>query len=1131
MQIWVLGTLEVSHADRPVAVRGPLPRRLLALLALTPGREVSADRLVHGLWGVTAPPAAAATLQSHVSRLRRDLAVPDLVRTGRHGYVLDVAVDDVDALVLERDVDRGSTALLAGRVEEASAVLARALSLWRGRPYAEFVGCEPLEAEAERLGSVRLDALERRISADLGRPGTAPPVAELEALVRWHPMRESFWALLMCAQYRAGRQADALASYQRARATLAEELGIDPGPALQELERLVLAQDPSLDGPALSSLLPARRDAGSYPERVALVERDGLLDTLHGLHAEARSGSGRLVLVHGEAGVGKSALVREWSAAAEGRGTVLRGACDPLSSPRPLGPLVDVAPRLGPTVDRLLRSGERDGLFEAALAALEDQGPAVLVLEDLHWADMSTLDLVRFLARRLEGTHVLVVATYRDDHLQPSDPLRVTLGDIASQPVVRRLAVPLLSPAGVAVLAAESGLDAEALHRETGGNAFFVTEVVASGGGHLPATVQDAVLARVHRLSPQARGALETSAVVGSRFEPALVHALPEVTTEAIDECVTSGMLRFDAPVYGFRHEIVRQSVLSGIGPGRLGALHWQVLDRLRAMPMSPRPYARLAEHAEMAGDGPAVVEFAVAAGDAAASLGAHREAAYQYGRAMPYAGLLDDEARIELLTKRAAECQTSDDHEHAIAAWGEALVLLRAAGRHLDMVEALLGTDESYYTIGDNSRGTELVEEALAVLDGVAPCRQLALAIGRRGTHHVRASENAAALPWLERAVAMGREVGDHEVVCRAMVHQGVARWFLGEHGTGAAMVREGLQIALEHDLEDCAARTYQTLASLAWLELDPSEAHELFEQAERYTAERDLHGQLMCVLASEISLKVEMGRWDDATAQARDLLYVRNTGRASRIEPLTALGLLAARRGDADGVWGPLDEARDHIAKSQSLGYQGFIAMTRGEVYLLHDDVERIRSEVLPWYEEAVRLGDEDVLAELTMLVWRAGLVGDVPVGLREPELLTMTGHHRQAADLYAAAGLPYKAAWALLDSDEEIDLREARAMFDRLGAKALVERCDAKLRAIGAKVPRGARPSTRANVGGLTDREVEVLHLLEQGLRNAEIAGRLFLSEKTVGHHVSAILAKLGVSSRLEAVRRARDLSAVG
>jgi DNA-binding SARP family transcriptional activator/DNA-binding CsgD family transcriptional regulator/tetratricopeptide (TPR) repeat protein len=1130
MEIWVLGTLEVSHDGRALDVRGPLPRRLLAMLALTPGSEVSADRLVDALWGDSPPAAASATLQSHVARLRRDLPSPDLVRTGRQGYVLDVDPDDVDAFALERQVAAGSKALLDGQVEEASSVLGDALNLWRGTPYAEFSDCAPLESEAERLCALRLDALERRISADLGRPGAAPPIAELEALVRWHPLRESFWALLMCAQYRVGRQGDALASYQRARATLADELGVDPGPQLQELERLVLAQDPSLELSGMSTFLPSRSDRGAYPEVVALVERASLLEALTALHDDALAGSGRLALVHGEAGVGKSALVRAWSAAAGSRARVLCGACDPLSSPRPLGPLVDVAPQLDPQVAELLRSGERDGLFEATLVSLEAGGPTVLVIEDLHWADMSTLDLMRFLARRLGGTTTLVVATYRDEHLRPSDPLRVMLGDIASQSVVRRLDVPLLSPDAVAELAAGSGVDPEALYRETGGNAFFVTEVVASGGQHLPATVQDAVLARVHRLSPQARLALESAAVIGSRVEPALVHGMPDVTADAVDECVTAGMLRFDAPTYAFRHELVRQSVLSGVTPGRLGALHWQALDRLRVMPMSPRPFARLAEHAEMAGDGPAILEFAVAAGDSAARLGSHREAAFQYGRAVAHADLLDTDARIELLSKRAYECQVNDDHEHAIEAWDQALRLLRGTGRQLEVVDALMGLDESYYTIGDNSHGTEFVDEAFVLLDGTEPTRQLAAILARRGTHLLRASETVESVPWLTRGVEMARLVGDAVVAARAGANLGVAHYLLGERTTGIEEVNEALRTALDHDEEEMAGRIYQTVAGLAWLELDLVEAHERMEEAERYTADHDLNGHLMCVLATEITWKLDLGRWDEAMAQAHDLLYVRNTGRASRIEPLMAIGLLGARRGDRDDVWAHLDEARDYIAKTQTLGYQGFVALARGEAYLLAGDVEAIRAEVLPWYDESVRLWDEEVLNDLVLLVWRAGLIDAAPDGLREPEVLSMTGRHREAATMWTTAGAPYKAAWALLDSDDEVDLREARAMFDRLGAAVLVERTDAKLRSIGARVPRGARASTRANVGGLTDREVDVLDLLDEGLRNAEIAQRLHLSEKTVGHHVSAILAKLGASSRLEAVRRARDLTAV-
>ncbi len=319
MEIWVLGTLEVSHGGRSVAIRGRIPRRLLTLLTLSPGLEVACDQLIDGLWGEEPPAAAASTLQSHVARLRRDLPVADVVQAGRRGYLLDVTEGDIDAFTFERAIAAGSKALLAGRADEASDVLSEALSSWRGMPYAEFSDCAPLAAEAERLSGLRLDALERRISADLARHGAPPPVAELEALVRWHPTRESFWALLMAAQYRAGRQGEALASFHRARSTLADQLGIDAGPELYELERLIAAHDPSLELSGISTLLPSRAQGDTYSESVPLVERGPLLSTLTSLRDEALEGSGRLVLVHGEAGVGKSALVREWARNIDGR--------------------------------------------------------------------------------------------------------------------------------------------------------------------------------------------------------------------------------------------------------------------------------------------------------------------------------------------------------------------------------------------------------------------------------------------------------------------------------------------------------------------------------------------------------------------------------------------------------------------------------------------------------------------------------------------------------------------------------------------------------------------------------------------------------------------------------------------
>lgn len=1129
----MLGSLEVSHDGRPVDVRGPLPRRLLALLARTPGQEVSPDSLVDGLWGEAPPTAPGQTLQSHVARLRRALPDPGLVRTGRHGYLLDVPPEAVDAVVFEQRIEEGTRHVLAGRLDRGSVVLADALALWRGPAYGEFVDCPELAVEGARLERLRLDAVEHRLSADLGRPGVVAPVAELEALVRWHPTHEGFWALLMVAQYRAGRQSDALASYQRARRVLADELGVDPGTALRELERLVLAQDPSLDGPTVSSFLPSRRRAAAYPDPVALLEREGLLEALDAAHAEARDGSGRLVLVHGEAGVGKSALVRAWAGTVADSTRVLLGACDPLSSPRPLGALADVAPDLDPLVGEMLLDGAKDGLFDAAMQSLGST-PTVLVFEDLHWADMSTYDLVRYLARRLPDSDLLVIATYRDDQLDASHPLRVALGDIATSPAVSRLPVPLLSRDAVAALAAERGVDVDIdrLHEETGGNAFFVTEVLAAGGESLPATVQDAVLARLHRLSPQARLALESASVVGARVEPSLLHGLPDVAVGGVDECVAAGMLVYDAPVYAFRHELLRQAVLSGINPGRLGAIHWQVLDRLRTMPISPRPYARLADHAEHSGDVTAILEFAVLAARSAAGLGAHREAAYQFGRALPYADLLELEERIELLTRYAEECDTADQLHASAAAWESLIDLLRGLDRPTELARAQLRASGTYSTVGNTPRSLEMLDEAVEILEALPPGPELALAFCSRSGQCMVSNQYEESLLWGARALTLAREVGATSAEVGALNNLGVSRVGLGE-AEGLDMLRESLRMARENELETDAARAYVNLGFSLQVSGRLADAMEVVEEGMVFTADHDLHGNLMCLMSSHVEMALEAGEWDTVLEEAHDLLYVRSTERASRSEPLVSAALVHARRGDVDGahVWALLDEALAHIADTQQLQYDAAVAWSRAEVHVLEGDDGAVEEELRPHLDEALRLRSQEFAAPLALWLWRVGRLDDVPDLGDHPEALSIAGRCREAADAWRALGRPYDQAWALLDSDDEVDLREARALFAQLGAGVLVGRTDHKLRSLGAPVPRGARASTRANIGGLTDREAEVLALLDEGLRNADIAARLHLSEKTVGNHVSSILAKLGATSRLEAVRRARDLAAAG
>ena len=311
-----------------------------------------------------------------------------------------------------------------------------------------------------------------------------------------------------------------------------------------------------------------------------LLERDELLAQLHAQWTGACAGPGRLVFVEGEAGIGKTTLLRAFARSLQGDALVPLvhwGACEAMLTPRPLAPLDDIALASGGPLRALQgSSNERHRLFVAFVDLLAQQ-PSLAVLEDLHWADEATLDLLRYAGRRIARTRSLLVASFRSDELVPAHPLRTVLGDLATSGALR-LAPPPLSIDAVRSLCAPHGWDAAELHLKTGGNPFFVTEVLASGDHGVPATVQDAVLARAARLSPSARAVLDAAAVAGPRIEPWLLQALTAAESTAIDECLATGVLFADAASFAFRHELARQAVLQAMTPTRVASLHRLVL-------------------------------------------------------------------------------------------------------------------------------------------------------------------------------------------------------------------------------------------------------------------------------------------------------------------------------------------------------------------------------------------------------------------------------------------------------------------------------------------------------------------------------------------------------------------------
>lgn len=507
-------------------------------------------------------------------------------------------------------------------------------------------------------------------------------------------------------------------------------------------------------------------DAPDPARRPPLLEREPQLEMLRARIDEAVSGTGSMTLVLGEAGVGKTSLVR---AAALGRPDVVRllgGACDALSTPRPLAPLHGIALETGGALAAAVNGdGPRFACFTALLTELTaPHAPALVVIEDVHWADEATRDLLVFLARRVAGTRAAVVVTARDD--EPAPTLTSTLGTLATIGGIHRLPVERLGPVSVAALA--GGVDAAELFDLTSGNPFFVTEVVAARTAQsVPTSVRDAVLARAASLSPAARQALDTTALVAERAVPVdLVTGVAPTSPAAVDECVAAGMLVAHGGRVSFRHELARRAVEDAVLPGRAAATHRRLLDELEDRGVDP---ARLAHHAERAGDATRTARYALAAAESARRVGAHRSAARQYERALASGALADADAATTW-ESLARECSAFADDGAALQACLAAGEIWRRLGRPDDEGRALALRARVLWDQGHGRDAHETIHEAIERFEDLADssAKAVALSIGALLLMLARQDDEAIALG--RRAADVATRTGDDRSLANAL-------------------------------------------------------------------------------------------------------------------------------------------------------------------------------------------------------------------------------------------------------------------------------------------------------------------------------------------------------------------------
>jgi DNA-binding CsgD family transcriptional regulator/tetratricopeptide (TPR) repeat protein len=860
-----------------------------------------------------------------------------------------------------------------------------------------------------------------------------------------------------------------------------------------------------------------------------LLERSAELDALRSRIEEVSAGGrGRLVFVSGEAGVGKTAVVRVFAAAIPASTRVLSGACDALFTPRPLAPFLDVATEIGGELEQAARRGVRPYEFASdLLTALRARNPSVVVLEDLHWADAATLDVLRLVARRVDSVNALIVVTFRDDELDRAHPLRILLGELPTAGAVTRIKLAPLSAAAVAELAMPAGVEPMELYRQTAGNPFFVTEILAARGPTIPATVQDAVLARIARLGPHGRNLVEALSIIPASTPLWLLEKLCPEGVGSIDECLASGVLTAEAEELAFRHELARRTVEASLPLRRMHLLHAAAMSALENPPEGRPDPARIAHHAEAAGNAGAVMQYAPAAAARASAVSAHREAAAQYQRALRAAQSAPVERRAELLTLAAGEIYLAGDYPEAIKLRRAAIECFEETGDRLRQGDAMRAISANLHCHGLVPEASTANLSALEILGTCSPGPELAMAYAQEAALALNLEDLEAAERWSRKALDLATRLDDLDTRIDALNTLGTAA-VLGGDPAGALRLDQSLQLALDSDMPIHAGRAFINISWSAVRVFDFERAIANEKVAIEYCLERGLEAWRYEVLAHRSIRQLEQGAWDEAMQDASNILRSNVTNAIALVIALPLIARIRALRGDPD-VLQPVEEARVIAARTGEIQHLVHVACADLELAWLQGSTAAAEAAIArsrDVLDLSRRFHSTWVAGEIAVWWRRLGFEVSDPVESAPPYALELSGDLRGAAARWRDLGCGYKAAVALTCGGNEDELRWALAEFQRLGARSAAAIAARKLRSQGVRgLRRGPRQSTLKNPANLTTRELEILGFIAEGMADAEIAQRLFLAKRTVHHHVSAILGKLGVKTRGQAAAQYR------
>jgi DNA-binding CsgD family transcriptional regulator/energy-coupling factor transporter ATP-binding protein EcfA2 len=854
-----------------------------------------------------------------------------------------------------------------------------------------------------------------------------------------------------------------------------------------------------------------------------ILEREGELAALIAAAEEAAAGDGSVVLIVGEAGIGKSSLVEALASVLPSGTRLLVGHCDDLATPRVLGPLRDLTTNVGSALTHALDSADRGRVSDALRAELDrPEQPTVLVIEDVHWADEATLDVLRFLMRRIVSLPAVLVLTYRDVELARDHPLQQLLGLAAGTPRLRRLEPARLSARAVRELGAQAGIDTERVFAVTAGNPFFVSEVLASGDvDRVPRTVAEAVGARLGDLDGPTRDAVEQLAVIPSAVERWLVDAVVPDGLAGLAVAEQRGVLIVSPARVAFAHELARRAIVDSMPTARRITCNQAVLaallDRRDEIDVS-----LIVHHAAEAGADDVIIEHGPLAARESAAAGSHRESVAYYQLVLGHSRAYSPAMQADLLDEYAVECHTVGLSGLGVPAEEQAVRLRRTLGDPHKLGLSLRWLSRIRWWAGDRVQAEASAAAAIDVLEPAGDSVALALALSNLSQLHMLAGRRAECVVIGRRAVAIARDLGDAAVLSHALNNVGTSLWDDGD-AEGKTLLDESLSVALEAGEAEHACRAYVNIVWHLIDELAFVEAEHIVDDAIDLADEAEFVGFRNYLQLTRSMVYLARGWWEDAE---REIRWGADAEPIIRCPALVVLGTIRARRGQS-GSAELLEQAwkiAEEIGEAQRIGPAAAALL---EAAWLDGDARDVASVVAPRYDLVLKYGRLGAVAEFGYRLCEAGRPVTV-IDSPHPYATLANGEWRQAADAWERAGCPYEQALALSHSADPADLLSALLLIDALGAEPLARKVRLRLRKLGVtRIPRGRIQSTRDNPAGLTERQTDVIRLLAEGLTNAEIAARLVLSVRTVDTHVGAILTKLDAKTRRDAAARAKAM----